>query len=303
MTTVDRDWQKTYASHEAFYEDVYGHLFQGSHALGDGRATFIETAQTSGDFSDAPTPDIVIAWLGTGAANSSQDLGAGRFSGHMVTSDVILIPPNAGSSIQVNEPHLCRAMATSYGQLLTAVNTDEIRIPSDGDFGALHSGFLRDRALRRLLDAGWDEASAGAPNGSLWADGFLLQLASVLLRLRDARSSDVTCGGLAPWQVRLIIGYMEENLAEDISLGELAALLNLSNMHVCRAFKKSTGSPPHRWRFARRMERARELLETTLLPITEVAAAVGYDDPSQLSAAFRKTIGVSPSVYRKERCR
>lgn len=110
-------------------------------------------------------------------------------------------------------------------------------------------------------------------------------------------------GGLAPWQVKRATTYMEERIADDVSLSDLSRLLGLSTFHLCRAFKKATGMPPHRWRHRLRMDRARDLLEHSELPITEIAAAVGYDDPSQLAAAFRKAEGVSPSVYRRQRKR
>ena len=71
--------------------------------------------------------------------------------------------------------------------------------------------------------------------------------------------------------------------------------------HLCRAFRESTGLPPYRRRMQRRIEQARKMLEGTDLPVTEIAASVGYDDPSELSSAFRKLLGVTPSQYRQER--
>jgi AraC-like DNA-binding protein len=108
-------------------------------------------------------------------------------------------------------------------------------------------------------------------------------------------------GGLAPWQVKRATDYMEEHLADDFRLEDLSRLLDLSTFHLCRAFKQSTGLPPHRWRLARRIERARELLEGTNRSVTDIAAAVGYDDPSQLAAVFRKALGVTPTGYRRQR--
>ncbi|MGL1409763.1 helix-turn-helix domain-containing protein, partial [Vibrio parahaemolyticus] len=49
------------------------------------------------------------------------------------------------------------------------------------------------------------------------------------------------------------------------------------------------------------MGRARELLESTDLPIIEIAAQVGYDDPSYLARLFRREVGVTPAAYRRER--
>jgi len=106
-------------------------------------------------------------------------------------------------------------------------------------------------------------------------------------------------GGLAPWQVKRITGYLDDHIADDVGLTDLAAIVGMSTFHFCRAFKASTGEPPHRWRIARRIERARELLEHTDVPVTEIAAQVGYDDPTLLARAFRKALGVCPSEYRR----
>ena len=50
-----------------------------------------------------------------------------------------------------------------------------------------------------------------------------------------------------------------------------------------------------------RVQKAKELLEAAPLSITEIAAAVGYDDPNQLARVFRKAVGVSPSAWRRDR--
>src|SRR5262249_19846959 len=67
-------------------------------------------------------------------------------------------------------------------------------------------------------------------------------------------------GGLAPWQQRIVTGYIEEHLEERIPLATLAHLVRLSPCHFCRAFKQSLGTPPHRYQTKRRMEHAKLLL-------------------------------------------
>src|SRR5439155_20290333 len=54
-------------------------------------------------------------------------------------------------------------------------------------------------------------------------------------------------GGLAPWQRRAVVDYIEEHLGEAIPLATLAAVARLSPHHFCRAFKRSFGMPPHRF--------------------------------------------------------
>jgi AraC family transcriptional regulator len=107
-------------------------------------------------------------------------------------------------------------------------------------------------------------------------------------------------GGLASWQCKAVCNYIEENLHQDISLVELAAIARLSPYHFCRAFKESVGEPPHRYQMTRRIERARALLADPLLSVGDVAATIGYGSLSRFSALFRQTTGHSPRDYRRQ---
>lgn len=106
-------------------------------------------------------------------------------------------------------------------------------------------------------------------------------------------------GGLAAWQQRVIANYIQEHLAEQIPIGDLAALAELSCYHFCRAFKQSFGVPPHRYHIKRRIERAKTLLESTAMSITEMAVALGFGETSSFSTAFRQATGAAPTEYRR----
>lgn len=105
--------------------------------------------------------------------------------------------------------------------------------------------------------------------------------------------------GLANWQLRRVTAYMRDNLDRQIGLEELAALVNLSRFHFCTAFRRATGYTPHQWLTQVRIARARELLADPTLGITEVALAVGYETPSAFTSRFRKSVGVTPSDFRR----
>jgi AraC family transcriptional regulator len=105
--------------------------------------------------------------------------------------------------------------------------------------------------------------------------------------------------GLADWQVRKVTGYMRDHLDEPIGLDVLADLAGLSRFHFCTAFRLATGSTPHAWLVALRIERARQLLARGDLPVTEIALAVGYETPSSFAASFRKVTGMTPSAFRQ----
>lgn len=108
---------------------------------------------------------------------------------------------------------------------------------------------------------------------------------------------------LAGWQLRRVTDLLQGSLASDLPLADLAAEVRLSPFHFARCFKATTGQAPHRFLISLRLERARELLEHTDLAISDVAAQIGYDDPSYFARLFRGEVGVSPLRYRQKRQR
>lgn len=109
----------------------------------------------------------------------------------------------------------------------------------------------------------------------------------------------ISRGGLAAWQEKRVTEFIEEHLADDLSLATLASLVRLSPFHFARAFKRTLGVPPHRYHTARRIERAKSLLAGDALSVTEIALAVGFGETSSFTAAFRRVTGHTPSAYRR----
>jgi AraC family transcriptional regulator len=114
-----------------------------------------------------------------------------------------------------------------------------------------------------------------------------------------APPADDLRGGLPGWQQNKLTQYIEEHLAEEVSLASLAGLVQLSPYHFARAFKQSFGIPPHRYLTDRRIERAKSLLAQRQLSVTEIALEVGFSETSSFTAAFRKSTGETPTDYRR----
>ena len=93
---------------------------------------------------------------------------------------------------------------------------------------------------------------------------------------------------------------MEDGLAGDLSLAELAREANLSPHHFARLFKESTGLPPHRYVVGRRVERAKGLLAGTDLPIADVSRRAGFATQAQLNHHLKRLLGLTPAAFRRQ---
>jgi len=87
-------------------------------------------------------------------------------------------------------------------------------------------------------------------------------------------------------------------LDERLTLPLIAGLVRMSPFHLAHIFKEAMGVPPHQYVIQRRVERAKQLLAATDLPIAEIALAVGCASQSHFSALFHRAAGITPQSYR-----
>jgi AraC family transcriptional regulator len=156
---------------------------------------------------------------------------------------------------------------------------------------------LWESALKLKVQA---ENPSRAPRA--YVEALSIALAHELVRMNDGVSalpSKCIRGGLPDWQQKKLAQYIEDHLAEEISLLSLARLVQLSPYHFSRAFKQSFGLPPHRYLTSRRIERAKSLLVQRKMSVTEIGFEVGFGESGAFSAAFRKLTGETPTGYRR----
>ena len=133
---------------------------------------------------------------------------------------------------------------------------------------------------------------------ALYADSLAHALiAHLVLRGSDARQPPPG-DGLGRDALRSVTDYINDNLAGELTVGDLAAVANLSPFHFLRMFRRATGTTPHRYVVEVRMRRAAELLQHTSYPIARVASACGYRSPGQFAATFRRHYGTTPASFR-----
>lgn len=94
------------------------------------------------------------------------------------------------------------------------------------------------------------------------------------------------------------INYIQRNVGKKITLGELADHSNLSRCYFSRLFKAETGYSPQEYVISSRLDKAKVLLKTSKLSLSEIAYQVGYENTGSFINVFCKRIGISPTSFR-----
>lgn len=152
------------------------------------------------------------------------------------------------------------------------------------------------------------EMETGGLGGELYAESLATMLALHLLRNHSSLGSGSRrkVGGEDGFSKRALeqaTEYINDNLPRKLTLAEIAGVAHMSPDHFARSFKTATGLSPHQYVIHQRIERAKTLLSYTDLTVAEIAAAVGFSNPSHLAHHVRRLLGVSPGALRRDMTR
>ena len=160
--------------------------------------------------------------------------------------------------------------------------------------------FGQDKVLENLCSLCGEMLSARTP-GKSNSVGALAQLFAFYLveNYTDAAAVKPNFhGGLPIRQLRKVEDHVGAHLTEDISVEEMAGLVELSPFHFSRVFKQATGMTPLQFVTRERITRAQQLIRESSRSLIEVAMEVGYTSPSHFAKVFRKMTGVAPKEFR-----
>jgi AraC family transcriptional regulator len=171
---------------------------------------------------------------------------------------------------------------------------DPDRFEIQGSFAARDA---RIEDLGRRLLAGMELEGV---DSHLYVDTLTCELAIHLLRQHTAAAIAPAWpkARLSPHKLRRAIQYIDENLRNDLTLSAIAGAVDLSPGHFAHAFREATSVAPHRYVQERRVERAKELLRQSSMPITEIADRIGCSSHSHLSVLFHRITGLTPRQFR-----
>jgi AraC family transcriptional regulator len=180
--------------------------------------------------------------------------------------------------------------------------TEQCRTPRVGEL-ACELGVGHDDAVIRHISATLREGlrRPGETN-QLFIDHMMLALTAHVAQTYGGLrpGSEPSRGGLAPWQARRACERLEADLGGTLSLQQIAAEFDLSVSHFSRAFRISTGLPPHQWLLQQRVKTAKQLMSVRDLPLSEIAISAGFANQSHFTRVFSAAVGVSPGAWRRE---
>ena len=191
--------------------------------------------------------------------------------------------------------HLGQALLLSAAERLADYDPAHLTV--------LERPHLHDPVLAEMGRALWRELECPSPAGALYANTAAHFLAAHLLRFYSSVGvalPEPPHGRLAPAQLARVADFVQAHLSQNLCLDTLAQHTGFSAYHFARLFRRTTGESPHQYVLRQRVERARQLLEQSDLPLVEVAFATGFANQSHLTQQFRRQFGVTPSAYRRE---
>uniref|UniRef100_UPI00403F9E3C AraC family transcriptional regulator n=1 Tax=Candidatus Enterococcus willemsii TaxID=1857215 RepID=UPI00403F9E3C len=166
--------------------------------------------------------------------------------------------------------------------------------------------FIQQPYQAKILDCAWqlvNEFNHSNGQFNLICKGLILEMLGFILDSLDteqATENNQTKNSRLAQVVPLIMTYMDNNYAQDITIEQLATAHFISPTYLSRIFKEVTGISPISYLIQVRLERASELLANETYTIKEIAKAVGYEDAYHFSKSFKKQYGISPSQARKK---
>jgi len=273
------------------------HILLSSRGKGWHGIDIAEIIHPLDDFALPAIPRHVLV-VNLGSPTEIRERLIGR-EGHLGTGGLVILPAGAPSSWhlerrgEVRHLHLYLSPALIHQVAAAAdLNPDTVEL--------VNATGVADPQIEAMALSFLSELRSGGLFGKLYIESLTTLLVVTLLRHHSSLRQPLLLspGGLANTTKRHVITYIEEHLAEGLSLSAIATVANLSPYHFARLFKESTGLSPHQYVISRRVERAKLLLATTNWSLTTIAHAVGFAHESHLALHFKRLTGFTPKHAR-----
>ena len=260
------------------------------HANGDGTAMLIAAAYPpfEGEVHNGPFLRIALA-MGP-SSRLVQHVDGVRLEGAWRPGTLAISPPKARGIAKAGKTSMIGlALLPGRGESETGLVL--------GHIATLAGAFQDDALLVSVITAMHHEAAIHGASTAFFDEGRLLILRR-LSELRGVRPNRRKVHPLSDMRYEHVLAYVEDRLAYDLSVAQLARIAGMDSSGFTRALRARTGLAPYAWLTQRRMDRAGALLRSGS-SVTQVATMSGYANPGKFSSAFKRVTGVSPSRWKR----
>jgi AraC family transcriptional regulator len=261
-------------------------------------------SQSEGTGPVAPHAKISIAVRGSDEGEVTCKVAGNRWSARPRTGSIWLKPIGG----KYDEARFCPPNVQVAHILLP--NVVFARLADDYNLPALPARCIRysfgvqDEVINQIGLSVLSEMMSPTAAGRMLVETSSLLLAARLVHSHSEteliRSPIKSPHRLDDRRLRRVLAYVEEHLAEDISVADLAKVACLSIFHFSRAFAATMGVPPHRYVSRRRLESAKAMIATGRASLREIALDCRFSSESSFTHAFRRVTGMTPAQYRRK---
>jgi AraC family transcriptional regulator len=187
-----------------------------------------------------------------------------------------------------------------------------VELPHEAALGDFSTGKLAIAKLSARRSREWvrhvltllDEAVHQLQPSEEVAHGAILEATSLLRKQIDSEPPpELPDGGgrLLAWQARKVRVYIDTHITGPVPVADLCALIDRSEAHFSRSFKRTFGESPHAFVIRRRLELAARYMLQTAASLSDIALRCGFTDQAHLCKHFRQSTGQTPAAWRRAR--
>lgn len=197
------------------------------------------------------------------------------------------------------------AMAMAYQDTQA---TQVVDLPHEAGLGDFSAGTLAIAKLSARRSREWvrhvltllDEAVHQLQPSEEVAQGTILEATSLLRKQIDSEPAQELPGGrLLAWQARKVRDYIDSHITGPLLVADLCGLIERSEAHFSRSFKRTFGESPHAFVIRRRLELAARYMLQTDASLSDIALRCGFTDQAHLCKHFRQSTGHTPAAWRR----
>lgn len=257
------------------------------------------------EWNDPGSMDTSLALVARGSLHLEQRPVNGSWKQYVLAPGHLLLKPRENIPTEVRWRSLsCEPLHLLFltlSQQVVSQTAQELTDKDPSRLALVHCFGFQDPLLTQIGLALWRELDQDATAGKLYAQAAARMLAVHLVQHYSSLQmvNQQSSRGLSPLQLKHLVDFLLAHLNEDLSLEVLAAHVGLSASHFAHQFREATGESPHQFVLRQRIERAKHLLQETDLPLVAIAADCGFANQSHLTQAFRRSLNLTPRVYRQ----